>query len=177
MFQVIAQLPPPGAGEASPPADAPAPTDTPSASAAPAADGSAASADAPPLDIDHLTNTVGRILTETPLSNWIVLLCGIFGGLVLGKLASMLLHSIGDRLSRRNAELRATIFESAAAPASLGLFTAGLAFGLSPFLLRLEPGVVTFAVGIIRLLYIIAFGWFIFNLAAPADEQDREQAR
>lgn len=106
----------------------------------------------------HLQTTLQR----TSWSGWLILLGAIFGGLVVGKLAESLLRNVARRLDRRGWEARAAIFLGAARPANLTIFSFGLAFGLQ-FIAKSDP-VNRFVAGVIVLLYIIAIGWFLFNL-------------
>lgn len=92
---------------------------------------------------------------------------GIFAGLALGKVAQWVLRQLGDRLRNRGWVIRGTVFANAASPTSLLLFAMGLAFGLSWVVM--SPAVSDFISRILALLYIIAGGWFLYNLVDVVD--------
>ncbi|MEE9211399.1 MAG: mechanosensitive ion channel family protein [Phycisphaeraceae bacterium] len=105
---------------------------------------------------------LGPTFDRTPLWAWGTLLLGIFLGLLVGKFAQALLRGIAKRLDNRGWTVRATVFRNAANPASLALLSAGLLVGLS--FVVMEPRLHEFANNILAFLFILAAGWFLFNL-------------
>jgi len=78
-----------------------------------------------------------------------------------------LLRNFSDRLKRRGWTVRSAVFQHASGPASLALFTLGLAIGLQGVYLANE--VRPLALKLIGLLYIVAIGWFLYNLVDLID--------
>jgi MscS family membrane protein len=99
---------------------------------------------------------------QTTWRGWLILLGAIFGGLLLGKLAEGLLRGIATRLTARGWTARGAVFRGAARPANLAIFSFGLAMGLQ-FIAK-SPAVDRFVLNVIALLYIVAVGWFLYNL-------------
>lgn len=106
---------------------------------------------------------LGRMFHDNTWRQWLVLLGGIFFGLLIGKIASWALRNAGARLEKRGWRARGEVFVSAAGPAALAIFAAGLGFGLLQLSLSefLQKQVVPKA---ISLLYAGAVFWFLFNL-------------
>lgn len=131
-------------------------------------------ADAQSADLaDSVATLFGPIFERTPWWGWVVLFTAILLGLVAGKLVQMLLRGAGARLARRGWHLRGTIFEDAASPASLMLLTLGLTLGLQFVALDGSDGAPTrlsqLAGNALRFLYLLAIGWFVFNLVDLVD--------
>ncbi|MEX0744297.1 MAG: mechanosensitive ion channel family protein, partial [Phycisphaeraceae bacterium] len=76
----------------------------------------------------------------------------------------------GERLRQRGWEMRAIAFDDAASPASLTCLTVALMVGMGAFV-YIEPDTAleTFVRGVVTLLYVIALGWFLFNLVDLID--------
>jgi MscS family membrane protein len=106
-------------------------------------------------------------LTETTWSQWAILLGSLFAGVVVGKFLSVIAKKIAANGNRRGWEVYASIFSSAAGPVYLMAITLGLTIGIAP--LPLTPTVSTFCTGVLKLLYIIAIGWYIFELIELCD--------
>jgi MscS family membrane protein len=125
----------------------------------------------PVADVGHAAGEVvgffGEMLTRTSFTGWLVLLAGIFLGLAAGRIAKAMLRGVADRLKKRGWTVRGSVFEHAAAPASLALVTFGLTIGLSQIYLRED--VRLFTLKAIALLYIVAIGWFLYNLVELLD--------
>lgn len=136
---------------------------------------SGAEADPPAEPDPDILTYLGPIWEHNNWLNWTMLFIAIFLGLVAGKIAQFILHGAETRLAARGWELRGIIFRSAAAPASLGLFTLALRFGLNWVNLgpRVEEhipnSVEIFANKILQFLFILAIGWFIYNLVDLVD--------
>lgn len=139
----------------------------------------ATTADAPPqaepnADVDFLTY-LGPIWEHNNWLNWTILFIAIFVGLVVGKVAQLILRGAEHRLTSRGWELRGLIFRDAASPASLALFTISLRFGLNWVNLgprideSIPNSVETFANKILQFLFILSIGWFIYNLVDLVD--------
>lgn len=110
---------------------------------------------------------LGTTFEQTPVIGWIVLFAGILGGLIVGRITRAILNSIGKRLDNRGWTFRGSIFHSAARPTSLCFFAAGLGIGLTK--IKMESELAGFAADIIQFLYIVAIGWFIYNLVDLVD--------
>lgn len=102
------------------------------------------------------------VLERIELWQWGFLLVAVFAGLVVGKLASALLVRMARRASRHHWGVRATVCHDAASPVSLTLLTTGLLVGLR--FLQLEGAPATLASKLVEFLYILGFGWFLYNL-------------
>jgi MscS family membrane protein len=110
--------------------------------------------------------------------DWVALAAGIFAGVVVGKLASSILTSAGRRVERRGWPTQAAALEDAAGPLNLTILTFGLNLGMVPLwndLLRIDhdpviDGIHVFFTKVIRLLYIVALAWFLFNLVDVIDK-------
>jgi MscS family membrane protein len=158
---------------ASPPLPAPASAAPPPGDAAgvahkgPAAEASpqdAAAGHAP--SVEELTTLVadrlGRTFQETPLLGWAILFGGILLGLIAGKILQTSLKRVGENLKSRGWIARGSIFQYAAGPASLAVIAAGVAAGFTRVVLH--EAVAPVVAKCIALLYVIALGWFIYNL-------------
>lgn len=106
-------------------------------------------------------------LTNTPWTGWGMLLLAIFLGVVGGKILHTIAKIIAKRGHNRGWESYAKVFESAAGPIYLWAITVGLTIGLAP--ISLAPGVRLFSNGVLKLLYIIAIAWFLFELVGLVD--------
>lgn len=104
--------------------------------------------------------------------DWIALVVGIFAGVVAGKLAGTLILAAGRRVEKRGWRLQADAIEDLAGPVSLAIVTFGSNLGMAPVWRGLtsvphDPlinGIELFYGKVIRLLYILAIAWFLFNL-------------
>ncbi len=105
---------------------------------------------------------VGPTFELTEWWGWVVLLGGIFAGLTVGKIVQATLRGMGDRDESNGQMIRATVARNAASPASLALFTLGLMVGL--WFIYMEEPVRLFFGNVLTLLYLLALGWFLFNL-------------
>lgn len=111
---------------------------------------------------------LGRTFRETGWVDWGMLLLAIFAGVVLGKLAATLLRRLAHTVAERKWwKTRGIGFRSAAAPAHLALITLGLQLGLTWIVLA--PALRNFTGNVIKLLYITALGWLLFNLVDFVD--------
>ena len=106
-------------------------------------------------------------IRQTHWTGWLTLVVGIAGGLILGRLAGAILRGVGARAERRGWDGRKIAICAAAGPASLAIFAAGLAIGLSQ--VSMGTGLRDFSNRTITLLYILAGAWFLYNLVDLAE--------
>lgn len=144
--------------QAAPPPAEPAPTVT----APPAAEPDASLA-------ERIVDTLGLETTieQTPWWGWLALLGLIFGGVVIGRIASGTIRAAGSRLERRGAYAGATILRAAATPANLFFIALGLSIGLG--FIALDGTAAGLRTRVLNFLYVIAVGWFLFNLVDLVD--------
>lgn len=109
----------------------------------------------------QLAELIAPTWQQTRLRGWLGLLISIFASVLLGKAVQGTARSISQRLINRGWRTRGTVLENAASPLSLGLIALGLAIGLQ--FIHAEPGLFDFVLKIVALLYILAFGWFLYN--------------
>lgn len=106
---------------------------------------------------------LGRTFHETGWVAWGMLLLAIFLGLVAGKVVQLSLRRLSREVAKKKWwKTRGLGFRAAASPAYLALTTGGLQVGLSWIVMA--PAVRAFSGDVIKLLYIVAFGWYLFNL-------------
>ena len=120
---------------------------------------------AEPTQVDAAALTLaflGETFERTPLWGWAALLAGLFIGLLIGKLVSTALRSYGENLEKRNWYVRGIALQDGASPASLAIFTLGLVIGLQ--FIHLTEDMAVFSGKIIQFLYLIAVGWFFYNV-------------
>lgn len=140
------------------------------AATSPAATMTASTADAPKRTLGEQAKALlGPTFAETTMLGWLTLFGGIFLGLVAGRIAQAVLRSIAQRLKQRGWEIRGAIFRFAAGPANLALFTCGLAIGLQGLALPDDATIADFLKRAVGFLYIVAIGWFLFNLVDLVD--------
>jgi MscS family membrane protein len=104
---------------------------------------------------------------HTTVGGWITLFCGIFGGVLIGKLANVSLTNIAARLEKRGWRVRSIITRSFAGPANLGLIGMGISVGIGQ--LAPSPQLFDGAGKGLALLYIVAIGWLLYNLIDLVD--------
>ena len=125
-----------------------------------------AAVDKPKPSVEAITNLVATRLEttfhDTTFVGWAILFGGILLGVVAGKILQISLRRIGDKLKARGWIARGSIFQYAAGPASLAVLAAGLAAGFTRVVLHED--VQPIVAKCIALLYVIALGWFIYNL-------------
>jgi MscS family membrane protein len=113
---------------------------------------------------------IGSVFEETPWWGWVILATGIFLGLFAGKMVQLFLRSAGEKLTSRGWPIRGLLFIDAASPLSLALFTFGITLGINLGLkLPDDPDMAWFIGKILQFLYILALGWFIFNIVDIVD--------
>ena len=117
--------------------------------------------------VNHLGELVGPTWQRTTWQGWLKLFGAILAGVILGKLGASVFQNVANRLESRNWRTRATIFRNAASPFSLGIVGLGLAIGLQ--FIHLESDLSLLGLRIIKFLYILAFGWFLYNLVDIID--------
>lgn len=115
----------------------------------------------------QVIDLLGPTVTRTSVYGFAVLMLGIIGGLAAGRIIRTALISASDRLKHRGWAIRGAVFRHAAGPAGLALFTLGLAIGFQG--LYLAPQVRPLVLKFIGLLYIVAIGWFLYNLVELID--------
>ena len=122
-----------------------------------------------PIDetVDQTTSLIDRISFSTLWSDndwtdWLILLGGILAGLVVGKILSVTLRKVGDKLIERDAKLRGHLIGDLAGPASLALLTVGIWGGL----MRLTMGdaLHTFCIKTLTTMVTVAVFWYLYNL-------------
>jgi MscS family membrane protein len=136
------------ATEAEPPAD------RPSQVAAPAT---------PELG-EQIKSVLGPTFDQTTLTGWTILLAGIFGGLVAGKIAQTIFKNTSERLRKRGWKVRGSILQHAANPISLAFFAIGLQFGLRAIYLEKDSALEKLPGKTVGLLLVVALAWFLYNL-------------
>lgn len=110
---------------------------------------------------------LGDTISQTPLAGWIILIVGVFGGLVIGKAASAILQRISTTLAARGCRLRSILLASIAGPANLVLIGIGLAIGFTG--LSLAPIVREYTGQTLVLIFVFALGWLIYNFVDILD--------
>ena len=105
---------------------------------------------------------VQMIFRENAWVNWIVLLGMTFAGLVLGRIAYMLLQRIGDRVARSRFTAEAEVFKGGSQPANLTVATLMVRIGISQILM--SAPLRTFVDNVVVLLIYVAVFWYAFNL-------------
>lgn len=111
--------------------------------------------------------SLGPLLENNSLENWLVLVSAIFVGFLAGRVAAALLARLGQKLDDRGWTIRAHLVNNLVGPASLALFTLGLAVGLAA--LEMNEEVRTFCGKTRLLLYLIAVFWYGYNLVSIVD--------
>ncbi|MEX0652797.1 MAG: mechanosensitive ion channel family protein [Phycisphaeraceae bacterium] len=120
--------------------------------------------------VAQLLGLLGPTFEFTPWWGWLALLGLIFAGLAVGKIAGAVLQKMADRLRRRGWAVRAVVFEDAARPLSLACLTFGLTLGVQVFVhIEDDSSLEAFVANTLTLLYLIALGWFLFNLVDVID--------
>jgi len=115
----------------------------------------------------ELFESFGQVFQDTPRLAWVLLFFGILGGLIAGKIAQAVLRNTGSKLRKKGRKAPGITLEDAASPASLALLTFGITLGMVSIVM--PPDLALFTHNIIKLLYIIAIGWFLFNLVDLID--------
>jgi MscS family membrane protein len=128
-------------------------------------DGQAASANNDQLG--NVFDSIGSVFEATPRWAWLVLFLCILGGLIAGKVVQTALRGGGAKLRKKQREFAGVALEDAASPVSLALLTLGITFGM--FSIVMPPELVPYYQNIIKFLYILAIGWFLFNLVDLID--------
>lgn len=118
-------------------------------------------------DRGELIGALGPTFDKTQWWQWLSLLVAIFGGLLAGKVVQLSLRRLSTNLDQWGWDIRSTVFRNASSPASLLLLTVGLSVGMH--FIHLEEGIVEFRGKMFQLLYLLAVGWFIFNLIEVID--------
>jgi MscS family membrane protein len=116
---------------------------------------------------NRVLNWLGPTFERTSGWGWLALLGAILVGLVAGRVAKTVLNRLAHRFGQKTWGVRSTVLHDAAAPASLLLLTIGLTIGLQ-FIHR-EGTVESVTRGTLQLLYILALGWFVYNLVDTVD--------
>jgi len=119
------------------------------------------------LETGKLAGLMGPSFQRTPWWGWAGLLLAIFAGLAAGKIVQALLRRFAARFTTRQKRLRGRVIDNAASPASLALFTLGLAAGFQ--FIYLEPPLTDLFWRVVAFLYLLAFGWFAYNLVDVVD--------
>jgi MscS family membrane protein len=104
---------------------------------------------------------------QTEWYDWLILLGFIFCGVLAGRVVGNVFRSLADRFQRRGNRGVATTLISAATPANLLCTAVGLSMGLGA--IHIEPAPLVIEHKVMTLLYVIAIGWFLFNLIELID--------
>ena len=111
---------------------------------------------------------LGRTFRETGWVDWGMLLLAITAGVVGGKLAAAAIRRLAAAAERRDwFRTRGIGIKAAAGPAHLALITLGLKAGLTWVIL--SPTVRAFTNDVVQLLFIVALGWYLYNLIDIVD--------
>ncbi len=110
---------------------------------------------------------VGDTISQTPLSGWIILVAGVFGGMLIGKTVSAIFARIGDHLATRQWRLRSILFASLTGPSNLAFVGIGLAIGLTG--LDMADVVQKYTGQSLLLIFVFALGWLAYNLVDIVD--------
>ncbi|MCC7408444.1 MAG: hypothetical protein IT442_10255, partial [Phycisphaeraceae bacterium] len=105
---------------------------------------------------------LGPTFDRTRTWGWFALAGAIFLGLLAGKTVAMVLRNAGKRMHSHKWAGRKILFDAAAGPANLALITLGLAIGLR--FIYMDAAVATLSLKVIAFLYLIAVGWYLYNL-------------
>ncbi len=115
----------------------------------------------------QVADLLGPTFSETNWWGWIWLLLAIFLGLVIGKTVQGVCNAIAKRATVRQQPVRAAIFADAAGPVALVLLSIGIHIGLGG--LVMSDGLTDFTNRIVAFFYILALGWFSYNLVDVID--------
>ena len=110
---------------------------------------------------------LGDTISQTPLAGWIILIVGVFGGMVIGKAASAILQRISKTLADRGWRLRSILLACIAGPVNLVLIGIGLAIGFTG--LSLAPIVSEYTGQSLVLIFVFALGWLVYNFVDILD--------
>ncbi len=110
---------------------------------------------------------LGGVWDANTPTQWGILLGSIFVGLLVGKIVSLLLERSADKFAGKEWEARGRIFESAAGPINLFIFTLLLSAGLSQ--LKLNDFLEVARNKALLLLYSATFFWFAFNVVSVVE--------
>jgi len=106
-------------------------------------------------------------LAQNSLKSWLTLLGAIFVGVLIGRIASVVLRRAGRRLKDRGWDVRGEVIGGLAGPANLALSAAGLAVGLG--FLHMSDPLRAFWGKTLLLIYSIAVLWYVYNLVAVVE--------
>ncbi|MCC7204894.1 MAG: mechanosensitive ion channel family protein, partial [Phycisphaeraceae bacterium] len=105
---------------------------------------------------------LGPTFDRTRTWGWLALAGAIFLGLLAGKVVATVLRNAGKRMHSHKWAGRKILFDAAAGPANLALITLGLAIGMR--FIYMDGAVATLSLKVIAFLYLIAVGWYLYNL-------------
>jgi small-conductance mechanosensitive channel len=112
--------------------------------------------------IDAVIERVGETFGSTPWFGWVALFGFLLGGMIVGKLLSMVLNSWSDHATRREKPAQAALAGAGHTPIIIAFTTLGLTMGLA--WINMSDPVATFMARCVSLLYTIAFAWFLYNM-------------
>lgn len=115
-----------------------------------------------------------ELVAQTPWWGWVTLLGSLLAALSVGRLLGGWLRRAAARAESNDRRARRRLLEAVNGPLQLAIFTVALSLGLSP-LAAGEPlrGIL---LGVVRLLYILSLGWFLYGLAALVEVLARPEA-
>lgn len=111
-------------------------------------------------------------IRNTTIAGWGILFCGVFGGVLVGKVISVALRNAADHLGKRNWRARAIVLRSLTGPVNLALIGAGISIGIGQ--LAPSPQLHDAASKGLALLYVITVGWLLYNLIDLVDAALRD---
>lgn len=114
---------------------------------------------------------LGRSLAETPWWGWLALAGCVFAGFAAGKVVRWVCDRAADRAAGRGWTQRAILARSIGGPAVLAAFTIALTVGLG--WIAMEDALRLFAFRVLRLLLVVAIGWFAWNLVELVEHYAR----
>ncbi|MCC6579098.1 MAG: mechanosensitive ion channel family protein [Phycisphaeraceae bacterium] len=105
---------------------------------------------------------LGATFVHTSWWQWLSLLGTIFVAVVAGRMVQGSMKSASTRLNQRGWKARAGAISHAAGPLSLAILTLGLSIGLG--MIVMDERLAGFFHEAIQFLYLVAAGWFLYNL-------------
>jgi MscS family membrane protein len=115
----------------------------------------------------QIMDLVGPTFARTYWWQWGILLLAIFVALAAGKLVQLGLRSSAQSLHQRGWTVRAAVLRDLSSPLSLAILALGLLLGMG--FIHMKEDVRDFAHRVLAFLFLIAAGWFLYNLIELVD--------
>jgi MscS family membrane protein len=125
-------------------------------------------------DDGRVVTLLGPSITRTSMPGWGMLLVSILAGVIVGKVVQTLLSKFGQTIRERGALLRGIAVQNTAAPAGLVVIAIGISVGLQ--FIYIEPKLTETTDAAMLFLYIVAVGWFLYNVVDVLDAVMRKLA-